>query len=47
MGRHQQQPSFLAGEICATLNGASIYIAAKRGLNKIKGDKGKLMVRDI
>ena len=33
--------AFLAGEICATLNGASIYIAAKRGQDKIKDDKGE------
>ena len=39
--------AFLAGEICATLNGASIYIAAKRGQEKIKDDKGEPMVRDI
>ena len=39
--------AFLGGEICATLNGASIYIAAKRGQDKIKDDKGEPMVRDI
>jgi ABC-type glycerol-3-phosphate transport system substrate-binding protein len=39
--------AFLAGEICASLNGASIYIAAKRGQEKIKDDKGEPMVRDI
>jgi multiple sugar transport system substrate-binding protein len=39
--------AFLAGEICATLNGASIYIAAKRNQEKIKDDKGEPMVRDI
>src|SRR5256885_6932833 len=39
--------AFLAGEIAATLNGASIYIAAKRGQEKIKDDKGEPMVRDI
>ena len=39
--------AFLAGEICASLNGASIYIAAKRGQDKIKDDKGEPMVRDI
>jgi len=39
--------AFLAGEICATLNGASIYIAAKRGQDKIKDEKGEPMVRDI
>ncbi len=39
--------AFLAGEISATLNGASIYIAAKRGQEKIKDDKGEPLVRDI
>src|SRR5262247_390872 len=39
--------AFLGGEICATLNGASIYIAAKRGQDKIKDDKGEPLVRDI
>ncbi len=39
--------AFLAGEICATLNGASIYIAAKRSQEKIKDDKGEPLVRDI
>jgi multiple sugar transport system substrate-binding protein len=39
--------AFLGGEISATLNGASIYIAAKRGQEKIKDDKGEPMVRDI
>ena len=39
--------AFLAGEIVATLNGASIYIAAKRGQDKIKDDRGEPMVRDI
>jgi multiple sugar transport system substrate-binding protein len=39
--------AFLAGEICGSLNGASIYIAAKRGQDKIKNDKGEPMVRDI
>jgi len=39
--------AFLAGEISATLNGASIYIAAKRGQDKIKDDKGEAMWRDI
>ncbi|HXU90280.1 MAG TPA: extracellular solute-binding protein [Methylomirabilota bacterium] len=37
----------LAGDISCTLNGASIYIAAKRGQDKIKDDKGEPMVRDI
>ena len=35
------------GEIACTLNGASIYIAAKRGQDKIKDDRGEPMVRDI
>ncbi len=39
--------AFLSGEIACTLNGASIYIAAKRGQDKIKDDKGEPMVRDI
>src|SRR5213593_893092 len=39
--------AFLAGEISATLNGASIYIAAKRGQDKIKDEKGEPLVRDI
>src|SRR5438309_8975176 len=39
--------AFLSGEISATLNGASIYIAAKRGQEKIKDDKGERMIRDI
>jgi multiple sugar transport system substrate-binding protein len=39
--------AFLGGEISATLNGASIYIAAKRGPDKIKDDKGEPLVRDI
>jgi multiple sugar transport system substrate-binding protein len=39
--------AFLAGEIACTLNGASIYIAAKRGQDKIKDERGEPMVRDI
>src|SRR5438067_9974022 len=39
--------AFLSGEISATLNGASIYIAAKRWQDKIKDEKGEPMVRDI
>jgi multiple sugar transport system substrate-binding protein len=39
--------AFMGGEISATLNGASIYIASKRGQDKIKDDKGEPMVRDI
>ena len=47
MGRHQQQPAFHAGEISATLNGASIYIYAKRNPDKIKDERGEPMWRDI
>jgi multiple sugar transport system substrate-binding protein len=39
--------AFHAGEICATLNGASIYIVAKRQKEKIKDDKGEPMWNDI
>ena len=39
--------AFHAGEICATLNGASIYIFAKRNPDKIKDDKGEPMWPDI
>jgi multiple sugar transport system substrate-binding protein len=39
--------AFHAGEIWATLNGASIYIVAKRQKDKIKDDKGEPMYRDI
>jgi multiple sugar transport system substrate-binding protein len=39
--------AFHAGEISASLNGASIYIAAKRGQDKIKDEKGEPLVRDI
>ena len=39
--------AFLSGEISATLNGASIYITAKRQKDKIKDDKGEPMVQDI
>jgi len=39
--------AFHAGEICATLNGASIYIVAKRQKEKIKDDKGEPMYLDI
>jgi multiple sugar transport system substrate-binding protein len=39
--------AFHAGEICATLNGASIYIVAKRQKDKIKDDKGEPMWTDI
>jgi multiple sugar transport system substrate-binding protein len=36
-----------AGEIGATLNGASIYIVAKRQKDKIKDDKGEPLFQDI
>src|SRR5215813_4800294 len=39
--------AFHAGEISSTLNGASIYIVAKRQKDKIKDDKGEPMVQDI
>jgi multiple sugar transport system substrate-binding protein len=39
--------AFHAGEICSTLNGASIYIFAKRNPDKIKNDKGEPMWTDI
>src|SRR5437899_2976678 len=39
--------AWLSGEIAATVNGASIYIAAKRGADKIKDEKGESMVKDI
>ncbi len=39
--------AFHAGEISATLNGASIYIFAKRNPDKIKDDAGQPMARDI
>jgi multiple sugar transport system substrate-binding protein len=39
--------AFHAGEICATLNGASIYLVAKRQKEKIKDDKGEPMWTDI
>ena len=39
--------AFHAGEISATLNGASIYIVAKRQKDKIKDDKGEPMYTDI
>ena len=39
--------AFHAGEICASLNGASIYIVAKRQQDKIKDDQGEPMWRDI
>src|SRR2546428_4156512 len=39
--------AFLAGEISATLNGASIFIAAKRGADKLKDEKGQPLWQDI
>jgi multiple sugar transport system substrate-binding protein len=39
--------AFHAGEICATLNGASIYIVAKRQKDKIKDERGEPMYQDI
>jgi multiple sugar transport system substrate-binding protein len=39
--------AFHAGEISATLNGASIYIYAKRNPDKVKNDKGEPMWPDI
>jgi multiple sugar transport system substrate-binding protein len=39
--------AFHAGEISATLNGASIYIVAKRQKDKIKDDRGEPMWTDI
>src|SRR5438046_9247119 len=39
--------AFHAGEISATLNGASIYIVAKRQQEKLKDEKGEPMWQDI
>jgi multiple sugar transport system substrate-binding protein len=39
--------AFHAGELSATLNGASIYIVAKRQKEKIKDDKGEPLFLDI
>jgi multiple sugar transport system substrate-binding protein len=39
--------AFHAGEISGTLNGASIYIVAKRQKDKIKDDKGEPLWTDI
>ncbi len=39
--------AFHAGEISATLNGASIYIFAKRNPDKIRDERGQPMVSDI
>jgi len=39
--------AFHAGEISASLNGASIYLVAKRQQDKIKDDKGQPLWKDI
>ncbi len=39
--------AFHANEICATLNGASIYILAKRQADKIKDENGQPLWEDI
>jgi multiple sugar transport system substrate-binding protein len=39
--------AFHAGEVSATLNGASIYIVAKRQKDKIKDDKGEPLYLDV
>ena len=39
--------AFHAGEISATLNGASIYIVAKRQKDKLKDDKGEPLFQDV
>jgi multiple sugar transport system substrate-binding protein len=39
--------AFHAGEICSTLNGASIYIVAKRQKDKIKDERGEPLFQDI
>jgi multiple sugar transport system substrate-binding protein len=39
--------AFHAGELSATLNGASIYIVAKRQKDKIKDERGEPMFSDI
>lgn len=38
---------FLSGDICASLNGASIYVAALNGADKFKTDKGAPLHTDI
>jgi multiple sugar transport system substrate-binding protein len=38
--------AFLAGTICSTLNGASIYIEAKRKPDQYKDEKGKALFED-
>jgi multiple sugar transport system substrate-binding protein len=39
--------AFHAGEICTTLNGASIYLTAKRQADKIKDERGEPLWHDI
>ena len=39
--------AFHAGELSSTLNGASIYIVAKRQKDKLKDDKGEPLFQDI
>jgi len=39
--------SFLSGDISATLNGASIYVAALNGADKFKTEKGEPLHTDI
>jgi multiple sugar transport system substrate-binding protein len=39
--------AFHAGEICCTLNGASIFIVAKRQAGNIKDEKGEPLWKDI
>ncbi|HXG05537.1 MAG TPA: extracellular solute-binding protein [Candidatus Binatia bacterium] len=39
--------AFHAGDICATLNGASIYIVAKRQRDKLKDERGEPLFQDI
>jgi multiple sugar transport system substrate-binding protein len=39
--------AFFAGDISATLNGASIYIVAKRQKDKVKDDKGEELWKDV
>jgi multiple sugar transport system substrate-binding protein len=39
--------AFFAGDVSATLNGASIYIVAKRQKDKVKDDKGEELWKDI
>jgi multiple sugar transport system substrate-binding protein len=39
--------AFLSGDICASLNGASIYVAALNGADKYKTEKGAALHTDI